>query len=208
MHDCCVIVFARAPVPGATKTRLIPALGADGAAELHRRLVARMLAEAVAADIGPVELCCTPDVHHPFFADCARRFGISLQTQVGADLGERMSGAFDRVLAGSQSALLVGSDIPSLGVSHLLRAREALQDADAVFVPADDGGYVLVGLSRPQPLLFEGIEWGSGEVMAQSRGRAVEADLRIAELDPLWDLDRPEDLARLSPELLAGLVDR
>jgi len=208
MHDCCVIVFARAPVPGATKTRLIPALGADGAAELHRRLVERMLLEAVAADMGPVELCCTPDMNHPFFADCARRFGVLLRTQVGAELGTRMSAAFERALADARTALLVGSDIPSLGAQHLLRARAALQDADAVFVPADDGGYVLIGLSRPQPLLFEGIQWGSGEVMAQSRGRAVEAGLRTAELDPIWDLDRPEDLARLTPELLAGLVHR
>ena len=155
MDDSCVIVFARAPVPGATKTRLIPALGAEGAAELHRRLVERMLTEALAADIGPVELCCTPDTDHPFFADCARRFGIGLQAQAGADLGARMVAAFDRALSGARTALLVGSDIPALDAQHLRQARSALRQAEAVFIPAEDGGYVLVGLASRQPGLFE-----------------------------------------------------
>jgi len=206
MQDSCVIVFARAPVPGATKTRLIPALGAEGAAELHRRLVERMLAEAIAADVGPVELCCTPDTAHPFFADCARRFGITLQSQDGADLGGRMHHALVRQLAQRPAALLVGSDIPALQARHLRQARQALGEADAVFIPAEDGGYVLVGLSQPQPRLFSDITWGGDEVMAQTRARAAEAGLRIATLDSLWDLDQPSDLVRVEPALLAGLA--
>lgn len=208
MQDCCVIVFARAPVPGATKTRLIPALGAQGAAELHRRLVERMLAEAIAADIGPVQLCCTPDTAHPFFVDCARRFGIALQVQTGTDLGARMVAAFDRALSSASTALLVGSDIPALNSQHLRLARTALRQVEAVFIPAEDGGYVLVGLAKRHPGLFEQVEWGGEQVMAQTRARAADLGVSISDLDPLWDLDRPSDLARIAPELLAGLVPK
>lgn len=206
MQDSSVIVFARAPVPGATKTRLVPALGAEGAAELHKRLVQRMLVEAIAAEVGPVELCCTPDTNHPFFANCARQLRITLHAQVGEDLGARMNSAFVRSLAQSNTVLLVGSDIPALEARHLWQARLALDEADAVFIPAEDGGYVLVGLSQPQPRLFLGIPWGGEQAMEQTRRRVAEAGLRIAVLEPLWDLDQPADLARVEPALLAGLV--
>lgn len=205
-HDSCVMVFARAPVAGATKTRLIPALGAEGAAELHRRLIGRALAEAIAAGIGPVELCCAPDSKHPFFIDCERRFGVALRDQAGEDLGARMHHAFVSGLAGAETALLMGSDIPAMRAHHLQQARRALTGVDAAFIPAEDGGYVLVGLARPQPRLFTGIAWGGDQVMAQTRECAAQAGLRMTELDPLWDLDRPADLARVDPVLLAGLA--
>ena len=144
MDDCRIIVFARAPVPGATKTRLIPALGAEGAAMLHRRLVRRMLAEAVASGLGPVDLYCTPDTSHPFFAQCAGEFGVGLAVQFGADLGDRLCHAFAQSLARSRHALVVGSDIPALMAHHLKLARAALDAKDAVYAPAEDGGYVLV----------------------------------------------------------------
>lgn len=206
MHDSCVIVFARAPVPGATKTRLIPALGAVGAAGLHQRLVERMLVEAISAAIGPVELCCTPNTNHPFFADCALNLGITLHAQIGEDLGARMNGALVRRLTQSRTVLLVGSDIPALEARHLRQAKLALDEVDAVFIPAEDGGYVLVGLSQPQPWIFSNIPWGSEQVMELTRRRAAEAELRIAVLEPLWDIDQPDDLARVDPALLAGLM--
>lgn len=204
--DCRIMVFARAPVPGATKTRLIPALGAEGAARLHRRLVRRMLGEAVASGLGPVDLYCTPDASHPFFAQCAGEFGVGLVVQSGDDLGERMCHAFSQSLALARHALVVGSDIPSLMAYHLQLARATLDGKDAVYAPAEDGGYVLVGLKQPQPALFRSIAWGGGEVMAQSRERAAGAAVSLAELETLWDLDRPEDLARVAPGLLAGLT--
>jgi rSAM/selenodomain-associated transferase 1 len=206
IDDCRIIVFARAPVPGATKTRLIPALGAEGAALLHRRLVRRMLAEAVASGLGPVDLYCTPDASHPFFAQCAGEFGVGLVMQSGADLGDRLCHAFDQSLAQARHVLVVGSDIPALTAQHLRLARAALDAKDAVYVPAEDGGYVLVGLKQPQPVLFQRIDWGGAQVMAQSRQRAAGAAVSLAELETLWDLDRPEDLERVAPGLLAGLT--
>src|SRR2546427_314848 len=90
---CRVMVFARAPTPGEAKTRLIPALGAAGAAALHRRLVMHCLGAATDAQLGPVELWCAPDAGDPFFRECERRFGVSLRSQGQGDLGTRMQGA-------------------------------------------------------------------------------------------------------------------
>lgn len=208
MNVTLTAVYARAPVPGAAKTRLIPALGAAGAASLHARLVQRMLREAVDAGLGPVELWCAPDSAHPFFSACAARFGVRLRTQAGADLGARMAHTVEQALSDAAAVLIVGSDIPALDAAHLRRAADAVHAADAVFIPAEDGGYVLVGLERAQPGLFEGIGWGGAAVMDQTRARASALGLRLAELEPLWDIDRPEDLARLPAELLAGLPVR
>lgn len=198
-----IIVFARAPVPGEAKTRLIPVLGAEGAARLHARLVERTLATACAAGVGAVELCCAPDATHPFFAACAARFGVALTAQGAGDLGERMH----RALAGGLPAVLVGSDCPSITAEYLHEAARALVAGyDAVLGPAEDGGYALVGANRLNPGCFEHIPWGGPEVMATQRLRLRACGVRWAELTPLWDVDRPGDLERLrvlQPDLLA-----
>lgn len=189
-----IAVFARAPVPGAAKTRLVPRLGAAGAAELHANMVRRALATAVAAEVGPVTLFCAPDADHPFFAECAAAFGIHLRPQAAGDLGARMGAVF----AARSPALLVGADCPALQPQHLRAAAEVLHAGDdAVFLPAEDGGYVLVGLQRPVLEIFEGMTWGAGEVMAETRRRLARLGLAWSELATLWDVDRPEDLDRL-----------
>jgi uncharacterized protein len=198
--SCRVLVFARAPEPGKAKTRLIPALGAEGAAELAARLTEHALGAAKGARLGPVELWCAPDASHPFFAACARRYGVALRSQGGGGLGERMHGA----LARSAPALLVGSDIPALTPEYLRSAGRALRRADVVLGPAEDGGYVLIGLTRPEPSLFRGLAWGEGSVLEQTRKRIAAAGLRCRELAPLADVDRPADLNRL-PE---GAIDK
>lgn len=206
MKRTLIAVYARAPVPGEAKTRLIPVLGAGGAAVLHARLVRRMLGEAITAGIGPVELWCAPDDTHPFFAHCATRFDVALRTQAPGDLGARMAHTIADGLGRADAVLLIGSDIPELSAGHLVRARDSLEGGDAVFIPAEDGGYVLAGASRALPGLFDGIAWGGPTVMQATRERAAAAGLRLTELEPLWDLDRPEDVSRLAPALLAGLV--
>src|SRR5437868_3801239 len=108
---CPVAIFARAPVAGAAKTRLISRLGAEGAAALHARLVERALSQALAAGLGEVTLWCAPDASHPFFADCAARFGVRLRAQRGADLGARMLHAFE---VAQGPLILIGSDCPML----------------------------------------------------------------------------------------------
>ena len=194
-----LVVFARAPVAGAAKTRLIPALGAAGAALLAERLLAHAVAAAVHARLGPVELCVTPDATHPSFGRLAREHGVSLQQQGEGDLGERMALALARALSAHRAAVLIGSDAPGLDAAALCAAAAALASHDAVFVPALDGGYALVGLTRPAPELFTGMAWSTSRVMADTRERARAAGLRCAELPPVADIDEPDDLAHLPP---------
>ena len=195
-----VAVFAKAPDPGAVKTRLAALLGPDAAAELHATLVRRALSTARAARVGPVELWCAPDARHAFFMQCAKEYGVALHVQHGSDLGARMSFAFESVHAAGEALVLIGSDCPALTPSHVHAAATALASSDAVFAPAEDGGYVLVGLSRSVARVFDGVEWGGANVMAATRERLRDAGARWHELPTLWDVDRPADYARLQRE--------
>ena len=202
--SCRIVVFAKAPEPGKVKTRLIPALGEAGAAALHRRLVMHSLRVARDAGLGPVELWCAPDTRHAFFAECERQFGASLHSQCEGDLGARMRRALETILERARRAILVGSDIPALSAQYLRDAERALGRAhDAVVGPAEDGGYVLIGLARCDPELFRDIPWGEPEVLAETRGRLAALRWRCLELPALWDVDRPEDLERLPEEMQA-----
>ena len=194
-----IAIMARAPTAGVVKTRLIPRLGAEGAAALHTRLVRHAVATAVAARLGKVTLWCTPDRHDPFFSACAADFGVALRTQPPGDLGERMLATF----WSRSPQLLIGADCPALAPEHLREAAEVLELRDAVFLPAEDGGYVLIGLRRPIYELFTKMEWGGGTVMDETRRRLVECSLSWSEPTVLWDVDRPEDYERLVRE---GLV--
>ena len=192
-----IAVFARAPNAGEVKTRLIAQLGAEGAAALQSALIRRALATALAAKLGSVSLWCAPDCGHPLFVTCAEEFDVPLHPQHGDDLGERMLNAFAQLCRG-RYALLIGTDCPALTAEMLRSAASALLDNnDAVFVPAEDGGYVLIGLRYAIASLFDGIPWGSETVMAQTRERLRAAGVRYRELAPSWDVDRPADLERL-----------
>jgi rSAM/selenodomain-associated transferase 1 len=192
-----IAVFAKAPVPGAVKTRLAGVLDAAAAAQLHGRLVRHALATARAAQAGAVELWCAPDADHPFFASCAREFDVALECQQGDDLGERMAHAFNRTLASGAALVIIGGDCPELTGADLAAAVAALRGHDAVVAPAEDGGYVLIGLSTPAPSLFAGVSWSTAAVMEQTRERLAAAGLRWTELRTFHDLDRPEDYRRL-----------
>ena len=207
--DCIVAVFAKAPHAGEVKTRLIPLLGAAGAAALHRRLLEHTLATAHAAFLGPIELWCAPDASDAGLRECAARTGASLFDQGAGTLGNRMERAFQSMLARAPCCMLIGSDCPALTSTDLNQAASALarSDCDAVFGPAEDGGYVLIGLKRPYPALFADIPWGSERVMAITRARLADLRLNWKELPLRWDVDRPEDLARLrSDPRLAPLL--
>jgi len=190
-HERAIAVFAKAPQAGLTKTRLIPVLGADGAAALQARLVEHALAKARAVDGAEVSLWLAGD---------ASRYAIESQAswapQEGDDLGARMSHAFVVTLARARACVLIGTDCPALEPEHLRRAFEELERNDVVVIPAEDGGYVLIGLKTPQPSLFENIAWGGPTVMQATRARIDAAGLRAAYLAPLPDLDTPADLAR------------
>ena len=200
---CTVIVMAKAPVAGFAKTRLIPALGAAGAAALAERLLDRAVAQARVAGLGPVEVCCAPDTEHPALARLASRIGARLTCQAQGDLGARMAQALEKALSVADRVLLMGTDAPALDAAMLRRAAGALDDVDAVFVPAFDGGYALVGLRRHAPSLFDNMAWSTASVMADARLRLAAAGLRHVELPPVADIDEPADLVHLPAGWLA-----
>ena len=195
---CAVIVFAKAPVAGAVKTRLAGALGAAGAARLAARMLDATTARAREAAVGPVEVCCAPDASHPAFTALTRSAaGLTLTEQGDGDLGQRMHRAFERVLASQACAIGIGTDAPALDADYLREAAMALLGHDAVIGPAVDGGYALLGLRRPQAALFDGIDWSTPHVLAQTRDRLGRLGLTWAELAPLHDIDEPADLRHL-----------
>lgn len=197
--DALTIVFAKAPRAGEVKTRLIPLLGAEGAAALHAQLLQQTLDTATSAGLGPVELHCAPDEYDPALRDSARRFGIAALPQIGSDLGARMCHAFDEALARHARVILIGTDCPVLTAQHLHDAHAALAEGnDCVLVPAEDGGYALIGLTRCDARLFDGIAWGGDTVLAETRKRLQQLGWRWHELETLWDVDRPEDYRRWS----------
>jgi len=202
--DTAIAVLARAPVPGAAKTRLAPRLGAEGAATLQRRLTLRTLATATGAAVGPVSLFCAPDCSHPFFDESRQRFGIPLREQCAGDVGARMLHACATLLHDHGRVLLVGTDCPALTPDRLAQAAALLDEHEAVVWPVEDGGYVLIALRRAAPELFAGVDWGTPQVMAQTRERLRQLGWRWAEPAPLWDVDRPEDYDRLVD---SGLLD-
>jgi rSAM/selenodomain-associated transferase 1 len=191
-----IAVMAKAPIPGRAKTRLIPDVGAHAAAVLADRLTERAVETALAADVGPVTLWCAPDAAHPSFRRLAQRYPLALAAQPQGDLGARM-------LACTRDGptLVTGSDCPALLPTHLQDAARALRDADVVLIPAEDGGYVLIGTRAPQPELFGGMTWSTDTVLDQTRQRIAALNLSAVELAHLWDVDTESDLARLEREL-------
>lgn len=202
-------VMARAPVAGEAKTRLIPLLGADGAAQLQRELTRRALALACAAAPGAATLFTTGDEGHPFWVECRAAFDIAVAPQRGADLGERMLHALSALLHRYPRALLIGTDCPALRAEDLQQAATMLGAARMVFTPAEDGGYVLVGAREVHAPAFKGIAWGESGVMRDTRAALAAAGWRAGldweELPTSWDLDRPEDFERASA---AGLLSQ
>jgi rSAM/selenodomain-associated transferase 2/rSAM/selenodomain-associated transferase 1 len=192
-------VFARNPVPGQVKTRLASAIGADEAAEIYARFVERTLATSTAARaagiVDRIELWGTPDADAPAFRAWRNRYGVDLRSQAGEDLGARMRNALHSALAEGSRALLIGTDCPVLDVQYLAQAVAALDDHAAVFGPAEDGGYVLVGLALAVDA-FSGIPWSSSGTMAATRSKLTAMRVRWRELPALWDVDSPNDLAR------------
>ena len=195
-HSISVAVMAKAPVPGHAKTRLIPDIGAHAAAVLAERLTARAVETAVAAETGPVSLWCTPDPEHPTFQTLAYHHPLTLWAQPDGDLGDRMLAC---TVQGP--TLVIGTDCPALTPKHLQDAARALHNTDVVLIPAEDGGYVLIGTCAPQPDLFAPMAWGTDTVLAESRKRGAALGLNAVELAPLWDVDTERDLARLEREL-------
>src|SRR5215470_11738915 len=199
-----IAILAKAPLPGLAKTRLVPVLGADGAASLQARLIERVATTAQAAAVGPITVWAMPDRHHPVFQTIAAMPGIALAVQPDGDLGTRMMAA---IVAADGPVIVIGTDCPALTLEHLRDAARALVDGvDVVIVPVVDGGYGLIGMRRPQPALFADMTWSTASVMAETRRRLTRLGLSWREPARLWDVDVPEDLDRLAHAGLAGLM--
>jgi rSAM/selenodomain-associated transferase 2/rSAM/selenodomain-associated transferase 1 len=194
-------IFAKDPEPGRVKTRLAQSLGNEAAAALYRDLVERTLQTGAAARtmgiVSEIELWCDPDERRAAFVGWRDRFRITLRTQRGSDLGARMHHALSTALADGVPAILIGTDCAVLDTAYLARAALALARHDVVIGPAEDGGYVLVALSRDVDI-FSGVRWSTQDVMAATRSKVTAARATFTELDPLWDVDTPADVARLA----------
>jgi rSAM/selenodomain-associated transferase 1 len=201
-HKTALLVFAKAPVPGQVKTRLIPALGADGAARLAKQLIERALNTASAAEFSSLQLWCAPDADHPALQALARQHGATLHVQQGADLGARMHAALNSALRDHDRALLIGTDCPDLSADDLqAMAGELRHGNDVALIPAADGGYVMVGMTQPHAELFDAVDWGTSRVLAQTTDRANAAGLRLCVGPQRHDIDLPEDIERATRAL-------
>lgn len=188
-------VLAKAPIPGFAKTRLIPRLGPDGAAELHAVLLERTLRAAASSRLGSVTLWCAPDRRSPSFEALRGTAALTLRDQPDGDLGARMLAAAEAHLGARDPVIIVGTDCPELAPDHLRGAAAALAEGvDAVIVPAVDGGYAGLGLRRVDRSLFDGVPWGSDRVLAATLDRIERLGWTARVLSPVRDVDVPEDV--------------
>ncbi|MBL4820630.1 MAG: TIGR04282 family arsenosugar biosynthesis glycosyltransferase [Gammaproteobacteria bacterium] len=191
-----ILVFAKAPLEGQVKTRLVPELGTSRALDLHCAMVAYQIRRVIEGNIAPMELWVSSNPSHAFFQSLCEKAHI--YEQRGNDLGQRMLHAVKSALQRGDSVLLVGTDCPSVDQQYLEQAMGLLQQGvDVILGPAEDGGYVLIGMNQTHPELFRDISWGSDQVMASTVERIISAGLSYKSLETRWDVDRPEDLVRL-----------
>jgi rSAM/selenodomain-associated transferase 1 len=184
-----IVIFAKAPVAGLAKTRLVPALGAQGAARLAAALLRHAVAQALASAAGPVELCVTPAPRDPVWSGLMPQAQLSWSDQGDGDLGERMARAAQRALAAGSPVLLMGTDCPELTAGRIREAAASLLAADATLVPAFDGGYVLLGLNRFDASLFAGIAWSTATVAQATRARVEQLGWSLQTLLVTHDRD-------------------
>lgn len=202
--DSRILIFAREPVLGQVKTRLQSTLGKKQTYDLHSALVTYQVAQAGRNLLAPIELWVTSNPKHELFQSVVGQSNVF--EQQGDDLGQRMLNAASTALQRSKSVVLIGADCPSVDSAYLEQALDQLnQNKDLVFGPAEDGGYVLFGMNQVMPDLFFNIRWGTDSVMSLTMQRVKASGLTYKLLEPRWDVDRPEDLERLS-ELEPPLV--
>ena len=201
-----LVIFVKAPLAGLAKTRLIPALGADAAADLARRMLSHTLDQALAAGMQAVELCMSPAPSDPAWQGVVLPQAVERSDQGEGDLGARMNRAFERALAAQQGPVLViGTDCPALNAAQLREAARQLNHHHAVLLPAADGGYVLIGLQAPCPSLFADMAWSTPVVALETLRRMASLGLNVWQGPTLHDIDEPSDLQYLPETLKNGL---
>lgn len=201
MTSARIIIFAKAPQPGFAKTRLIPALGAEGAAKLAQQMLFNTLFEALAADIGTVELCSTPKIDDIAWQGISLPLGIEITDQGEGDLGARLARAAECAIKNAGSVLLIGTDCVEMSAALLREAAQSLHEHDAVIHCTADGGYALLGLKRYSTVLFSDMPWSTDVVASTTiaRIRQLGWSLHVGQL--LHDVDTPQDLKYLSTKM-------
>lgn len=197
-----VVIMAKEPVPGRTKTRLHPLLGSEAAADLYRCFLMDTIELAVAAPGADVILAIDPPTSTDFFTDLAP--GIPVVPQRGAHLGDRLDSVIDSCLrSGYEHVVAVGSDSPSLPTSFIATAFDELDrtDVDVVLGPTEDGGYYLIGVDRRPGALVTDVTMSTPEVLSETVAVADRLGLTIQLVERWYDIDEPADLRRLKDEL-------
>lgn len=197
MKKTRLIIFAKAPIPGFAKTRLIPALGEAGAAQLAQKLLFNTVENGLAANFDITELCATPSPEHSIWKELAIANHITWTAQGDGDLGERLARASKRAIDRGESVLLIGTDCPQLTPIILQQAAAALLKTKAVIIPATDGGYTLLGLTEFHPSIFEGIAWSTESVFINTVQRLQKLQWQVTVMEHLHDIDEPSDLCML-----------
>jgi len=197
--DSVIQVFCKAPIAGQVKTRLMTAISAEQAMQVHIELTGRLLKFLHDASLCPVQLWCSPTSEFDFFQQQSAKYQLTLHQQRDSRLGGRMFHALNTGLQEFKQVLLVGCDCPSLTVDDFNQAITALkQGDDVVLAPTEDGGYVLIGVKQAQAALLSDVNmpWGTSQVLAFTRERIEQQQLKAFEIRQQWDVDTPEDLVR------------
>ncbi len=191
-----LIIFTRYPEPGKTKTRLIPALGTEGAANLQRQMTEHTISQAKNLQkIIDISLEIRFVGGNSQLMQDWLGYDLVYQSQGEGDLGKRMERSLSNAFqAGAQYIVIIGTDCPNVNAQVLTTAFEELQQCDLVLGPAVDGGYYLIGLQQPVPELFTNIDWGTAQVLQQTVEISHLLNLSVVYLPTLADIDRPEDL--------------
>lgn len=200
-HTHCIVMLAKAPLPGKVKTRLNPTLTPQHSAHLHAAFLLDLGAtlSRLQSPTTCAKLCYAGERDHPIFVRLEQELGLQREAQAEGDLGERLSQcALEQFQQGAAHVLLIGSDSPTLTPEHFQRAFDALeQGADVVIGPSFDGGYYLIGMSAWDATIFSDIAWSTPRVLEQTVRRCHEAGLGVKLLEFWYDVDEVEDLRML-----------
>jgi len=199
MSDTRIVIFAKAPLPGFAKTRLIPVLGESGSAQLAVKMLTHTVRQAIEAQVGPVEVCVSPSLDHPIWSSLSLPSQVIWSEQGEGDLGRRLSRVSKRLLEENQNILLIGTDCPALDAENLRAAARSLLRHEVCITPVSDGGYALLGLRLFHESLFERIPWSTGAVFKITEHRIQALGWCYECLEKQHDIDVPDDL-RWLPE--------
>jgi len=194
--NAVIQIFCKAPETGKVKTRLMPELTANQAVEVHQKLTHQTLKWVTESKLCPVQLCCTPPLTHPFFIDICNTYQVTSALQSSGDLGARMNNAIISSLKQFNHAVIIGCDCVSLNQKELADTLEALTKYDMVLAPAEDGGYCMIGMNKPQAEIFTDISWGTSHVLDETRKKIRSSSLTCLELETQWDVDDYSDYLR------------